>query len=71
MEPTTILSILASIAIVVLGGMWRTLSQGQVRIEGRLEKLDEKLTDVDRRLCRLEGAFTHAQSFEPRILERK
>lgn len=23
----------------------------------RIEKLDEKLTDVDRRLCRLEGAF--------------
>lgn len=23
----------------------------------KIEKLDEKLTDVDRRLCRLEGAF--------------
>lgn len=23
----------------------------------RIEKLDEKVTDIDRRLCRLEGAF--------------
>lgn len=32
-----------------------------VRIDGlsiRIDKLDEKLTDVDRRLCRLEGAFS-------------
>ena len=24
----------------------------------KIEKLDEKITDIDRRLCRLEGAFT-------------
>jgi len=41
----------------ILGGgfglmivMWNTLNS-------RLEKIDEKLTDVDRLLCRLEGAF--------------
>ncbi len=28
----------------------------------KIDKLDEKLTDVDRRLCRLEGAFsTHGE----------
>lgn len=31
--------------------MWHSLNQ-------RIDKLDEKLTDVDRRLCRLEGAFS-------------
>jgi len=30
--------------------MWNGLSF-------KIDKLDEKLTDVDRRLCRLEGAF--------------
>lgn len=24
----------------------------------KIDKLDEKVTDIDRRLCRLEGAFT-------------
>lgn len=27
----------------------------------KIEKLDEKITDIDRRLCRLEGAFTYSQ----------
>ena len=27
-------------------------------LANRIEKLDEKITDIDRRLCRLEGAFT-------------
>ena len=27
-------------------------------INSRIEKLDEKVTDIDRRLCRLEGAFS-------------
>lgn len=27
-------------------------------LNNRIEKLDEKITDVDRRLCRLEGAFS-------------
>lgn len=30
----------------------------------KIEKLDEKLTDVDRRLCRLEGAFSCFSSRE-------
>ena len=27
-------------------------------LTSRIDKIDEKLTDVDRRLCRLEGAFS-------------
>jgi hypothetical protein len=27
-------------------------------VYSRIDKLDEKLTDVDRRLCRMEGAFS-------------
>lgn len=50
-------SVLFSLMIVV----WNSLS-GRVEwleksLSQKIEKLDEKLTDVDRRLCRLEGAF--------------
>ena len=31
---------------------------GYSRLDKKIDKLDEKLTDVDRRLCRLEGAFS-------------
>jgi len=27
-------------------------------LSNRIDKLDEKVTDIDRRLCRLEGAFS-------------
>lgn len=30
----------------------------ETRLSNRIDKLDEKLTDVDRRLCRMEGAFS-------------
>lgn len=56
------------IVLWVLGGgfalmlvMWHSLNKRidgvEVSLSGRIDKLDEKLTDVDRRLCRLEGAF--------------
>lgn len=38
--------------------MWNSLNNRMDSIECRLEKLDEKITDIDRRLCRLEGAFS-------------
>jgi hypothetical protein len=31
--------------------VWTTLTK-------KIDKLDEKVTDIDRRLCRLEGAFS-------------
>lgn len=49
----TIQDILA--IIVPLGSLMLWLHS---RIDKRMDKLDEKLTDVDRRLCRLEGAFS-------------
>lgn len=37
--------------------MWHGLNGRSDKIENRIEKLDEKMTDIERRLCRLEGAF--------------
>jgi len=36
-----------ALLLIVWGTLWRSIG-----------KLDEKLTDVDRRLCRMEGAFS-------------
>ena len=38
--------------------MWTSLNSRMNQIEHKIEKLDEKVTDIDRRLCRLEGAFS-------------
>ncbi len=37
--------------------MWKDLNNRTDKLEVKMEKFDEKLTDIDRRLCRLEGAF--------------
>lgn len=37
--------------------IWGSLNAKIDRVENRIDKLDEKVTDIDRRLCRLEGAF--------------
>lgn len=34
--------------------MWNSLNH-------RSDKLDEKITDIDRRLCRMEGAFSQKE----------
>lgn len=34
------------------------ISQTDHKLTSHIDKLDEKLTDVDRRLCRMEGAFS-------------
>jgi len=39
-------------------GTWIALGFVCKMLFFRIDKLDEKLTDVDRRLCRLEGAFS-------------
>jgi hypothetical protein len=61
------------IILWVLGGgfalmlvMWHSLTS-------RFDKLEEKVTDIDRRLCRLEGAFTSKDCCrlgDERILKR-
>ncbi len=33
------------------------IENSEKHLTNRIDKLDEKITDVDRRLCRLEGAF--------------
>ncbi len=42
--------------------LWNAMNQRFDNLEkslvSKIDKLDEKLTDVDRRLCRLEGAFS-------------
>ena len=38
--------------------IWNTFNHRFDRLECRIDKVDEKLTDVDRCLCRLEGAFS-------------
>lgn len=44
--------------IGVLGGfMFYALNRLETRMESRMDKMESILTDVDRRLCRLEGAF--------------
>jgi len=48
--------------IVLLGFLWTNLNNRIDKSEAslcmRLDKLDEKLTDVDRCLCRIEGAMS-------------
>ena len=38
--------------------VWKGVNRVEDNLGKRIDKLDEKLTDVDRRLCRLEGAFS-------------
>lgn len=42
--------------------IWNSINQRidntERSLSNRIDKLDEKVTDVDRRLCRLEGAFS-------------
>jgi hypothetical protein len=57
-----------STIVVVLGGIYfmnksnkaemnSLFEKLDAKIDKRCDSLDEKITDVDRRLCRLEGAF--------------
>ncbi len=34
------------------------ISDMKTQLNGKIDKLDEKVTDIDRHLCRLEGAFS-------------
>ena len=41
-----------------IDGLENTLNKRIDGVEIRIDKLDEKITDIDLRLCRLEGAFS-------------
>jgi hypothetical protein len=54
---TTILTVIATgIAIVTI--TYTFLRNFKIDVIQKIDKLDEKVTDIDRRLCRLEGAFS-------------
>jgi hypothetical protein len=47
-----------SLLIFMWGSLNRQIEFVNSSLSLRIEKLDEKMTDIDRRLCRLEGAFS-------------
>lgn len=47
------------VTFALLVFLWNSLNNRMDRTDLKIDKLDEKLTDVDRRLCRLEGAFSN------------
>ncbi len=44
--------------LVMWNGLNKRIDNLEYGLNSKIDKLDEKLTDVDRRLCRLEGAFS-------------
>lgn len=53
----TVILAASTLNLTILGFFWNSMSNRFDQIAHRIDKLDEKLTDVDRRLCRMEGAF--------------
>ena len=54
------INILIAMAIMIIAScsvMVKLMMMGFNRLEQRLDKMQETITDIDRRLCRLEGAF--------------
>jgi hypothetical protein len=43
--------------IVLLGGVYLMNKSNKAEMNSKLDKMQETITDIDRRLCRLEGAF--------------
>lgn len=39
--------------------MWQSVNKRIDGIAGKIDKLDEKVTDIDRRVCRIEGAMSN------------
>jgi len=46
------------IILWILGGGFGLMVLMWLQIDKRFDKIEEKITDIDRRLCRLEGAFS-------------
>lgn len=44
--------------LYIVGGSFILMSIMWTHINKSFDKMDEKITDIDRRLCRLEGAFS-------------
>lgn len=63
-----LVGIQTTIIIALLGSLWASMirrfeaidkkfTDKNDGLEKKIDKLDEKLTDIDRRVCRMEGAF--------------
>lgn len=47
-----------TLLLIVWNAINRRIDNLENSLNKRIDKLDEKVTDIDRRLCRLEGAFS-------------
>lgn len=47
-----------AILIAVMGGFYSNLSKKIDKTNERIDRLAEKVEDIDRRLCRIEGSLT-------------
>lgn len=47
-----------AIMFTLMKMMWSDMNRRFTQVDSRFDKLEEKITDMDRRLCRLEGAFS-------------
>ncbi len=56
-EWTTILAV-AGMLWIFNGHLSKKFDKMEQKFETRFDKLEEKVMDIDRRLCRLEGAFS-------------
>lgn len=55
MDITALLEKFDIVTLLAIGAVWWNLKN---HVDQRFDKVDEKITDIDRRLCRLEGAFS-------------
>jgi hypothetical protein len=53
---------------IIICGIWffytrltKKMDDSFRKVDLRFDKLEEKVTDIDRRLCRLEGAFSNKE----------
>ena len=47
-----------ALLLIICNSLNHHIDSINTSLSSRIEKLDEKITDIDRRLCRLEGAFS-------------
>lgn len=53
-----VIGIQTTVIMASLGVIWAYIVAKFNKIDKRFERLEEKIEDIDRRICRLEGAFS-------------